>query len=63
MQDLLETVLEIVNTLSIDFLYFLALVCELRPIIAGDLLDGDGRLMDECLDTKLQLLQLLLLLL
>lgn len=63
MQDLLETVLEVVNALSIDFLYFLALVCELRPIIAGDLLHGDGCLVDECLDTKLQLLQLLLLLL
>ena len=62
-QDLLETVLQVIDALSINLLDLLTLVSQLRTVFICDLLDGKCRLMNERLDSLGEILQLLLLLL
>ena len=63
MEDLLEAVLKIVDTLPVDLLHFQAFICQFRAIFTCDLLHRDGSLVDQSLHSRLQLLKLLLLLL
>ena len=50
-QDLLEAVLQVFDTLSVNLLDFLTLFGELWPVIAGDLLHGEGSLVHQRLDS------------
>ena len=52
----MEAVLEVVDTLPIDFLNFKALVGKFRAVFAGDLLNRDCCLMDKLLHSTLELL-------
>ena len=63
MQNFLETVLQIVYALTVNLLHLLALISQLRPIVARYLLHGKRSLVDQSLDSQLEVLQLLLLLL
>jgi len=63
MQNFLETVLQIVYTLPVNLLHLLALICQLRSVVTRDLLHRKRGLVDQSLDSQLEVLQLLLLLL
>ena len=62
MQDLLEAILQVFHTLSVNFLHFLTFLSKFRTVLSCDFLHGKSRLMDQCLDSVLQILQLFLLL-
>ena len=63
MQDLLEAVLQVFDTLPVDLLDFLTLVSQLWTVFICNLLHGESRLVDEHFDSLGEILQLLLLLL